>query len=49
MPSIDDRFELESVFELRGDQPAAIAQLVEGLQRGDAAQVLLGVTGTGTT
>ncbi len=49
MPSIDDRFELESVFELRGDQPAAIAQLVEGLQRGDAAQVLLGVTGSGKT
>ncbi len=39
MPSLDDRFELESDFDLRGDQPAAIAQLVEGLQRGDPAQV----------
>ena len=49
MPSIDDRFELESDFELRGDQPAAIGQLVEGLRRGDPAQVLLGVTGSGKT
>ncbi len=49
MPSLDDRFELVSDFELRGDQPAAIAQLVDGLQRGDPAQVLLGVTGSGKT
>ena len=42
-------FQLESDFELRGDQPAAIAQLVEGLARGDRAQVLLGVTGSGKT
>ena len=43
------RFELESDFELRGDQPTAIAQLTEGLTRGDRAQVLLGVTGSGKT
>jgi len=49
MPSRDDRFELESDFELRGDQPRAIQQLVEGLRRGDPAQVLLGVTGSGKT
>ncbi|HQX83418.1 MAG TPA: excinuclease ABC subunit UvrB, partial [Vicinamibacterales bacterium] len=49
MPSLDARFELESDFELRGDQPAAITQLVDGLQRGDPAQVLLGVTGSGKT
>jgi excinuclease ABC subunit B len=49
MPSITDRFELESDFELRGDQPRAIQQLIEGLQRGDPAQVLLGVTGSGKT
>jgi excinuclease ABC subunit B len=49
MPSITDRFELESDFELRGDQPRAIPQLVEGLNRGDDAQVLLGVTGSGKT
>ncbi len=49
MPSDTDRFELESDFELRGDQPRAIPQLVEGLERGDPAQVLLGVTGSGKT
>ncbi len=49
MPSLADRFELESDFELRGDQPRAIEQLVEGLRRGDPAQVLLGVTGSGKT
>jgi excinuclease ABC subunit B len=42
-------FQLESDFELRGDQPTAITQLVEGLDRGDHAQVLLGVTGSGKT
>jgi excinuclease ABC subunit B len=42
-------FELQSEFELRGDQPTAIAQLAEGLVRGDRAQVLLGVTGSGKT
>ena len=49
MPSFDDHFELESDFEQRGDQPGAIRQLVEGLERGDDAQVLLGVTGSGKT
>ncbi len=44
-----DRFDLVSDFELRGDQPRAIAELVEGLQRGDPRQVLLGVTGSGKT
>ena len=44
-----DRFRLDSSFELRGDQPRAIGQLVEGLERGDMAQVLLGVTGSGKT
>jgi excinuclease ABC subunit B len=49
MPSLSDRFQLESDFELRGDQPQAIAQIVDGLRRGDKAQVLLGVTGSGKT
>ena len=49
MSSEGDRFRLESSFELRGDQPRAIAQLTEGLERGDRAQVLLGVTGSGKT
>ena len=44
-----DAFRLETDFELRGDQPRAIEQLTEGLQRGDKAQVLLGVTGSGKT
>jgi excinuclease ABC subunit B len=49
MPSEDRPFQLESDFELRGDQPRAIDQLIEGLCRGDKAQVLLGVTGSGKT
>ncbi len=42
-------FKLTSAFQPTGDQPEAIQQLVEGLQRGDEAQVLLGVTGSGKT
>jgi excinuclease ABC subunit B len=49
MPSRYDRFNLVSDFELAGDQPRAIAELVEGLERGDRHQVLLGVTGSGKT
>jgi excinuclease ABC subunit B len=45
----DSRFELTSDFEPRGDQPAAIAELMAGLERGDKHQVLLGVTGSGKT
>ena len=42
-------FHLETDFALRGDQPRAIEQIVAGLNRGDRAQVLLGVTGSGKT
>ncbi|HBL30851.1 MAG TPA: excinuclease ABC subunit B [Acidobacteria bacterium] len=42
-------FQLISRFSPQGDQPAAIAQLVEGVRRGDKEQVLLGVTGSGKT
>ena len=42
-------FQLTSPFEPTGDQPQAIDQLVEGVRRGDPAQVLLGVTGSGKT
>ncbi len=42
-------FTLETKFEAAGDQPKAIGELVEGLQRGDEAQVLLGITGSGKT
>jgi excinuclease ABC subunit B len=45
----DTRFELVSDFEPKGDQPRAIGELVEGLERGDKHQVLLGVTGSGKT
>jgi excinuclease ABC subunit B len=43
--------ELELVTDLRpkGDQPAAISELLEGLARGDQHQVLLGITGSGKT
>jgi excinuclease ABC subunit B len=49
MPSHTDRFALVSDFELRGDQARAISELHAGLDRGDAWQVLLGVTGSGKT
>ena len=42
-------FKLTSSFYPTGDQPEAIKQLVEGLRRGDFAQILLGVTGSGKT
>jgi excinuclease ABC subunit B len=43
------RFELKSPFEPKGDQPQAIAELVDGINNGEATQVLLGVTGSGKT
>src|SRR4026209_281290 len=49
MASKYDQFKLVTDFELRGDQARAINELVEGLNRGDKAQVLLGVTGSGKT
>jgi len=42
-------FKLTSQYRPTGDQPEAIRQLSEGLARGDKAQVLLGVTGSGKT
>src|SRR5436309_8407057 len=42
-------FQLISKFTPQGDQPEAIRQLTEGLERGDKEQVLLGVTGSGKT
>ncbi|BEH11772.1 MULTISPECIES: excinuclease ABC subunit UvrB [Geobacter] len=44
-----ERFRLASDYEPRGDQPRAIAELSEGIVRGDRDQVLLGVTGSGKT
>src|SRR3954466_4938006 len=49
MPSLYDRFNLVSDFSLAGDQERAVGELVEGLDRGDLHQVLLGVTGSGKT
>ena len=43
------KFILESSYQPTGDQPEAIRQLTEGLDRGDRSQVLLGVTGSGKT
>src|ERR1700758_765122 len=43
------RFEIKSEYQPKGDQPTAIAELVEGIQRNDRTQVLLGVTGSGKT
>jgi excinuclease ABC subunit B len=45
----DQKFVLESPFEPKGDQPAAIDGLIKGINRGDRHQVLLGATGTGKT
>ncbi|MEM8593903.1 MAG: excinuclease ABC subunit UvrB [Pseudomonadota bacterium] len=42
-------FEVVSAFEPAGDQPTAIAELVDGLKQGLHAQTLLGVTGSGKT
>jgi excinuclease ABC subunit B len=42
-------FKLKADFVPEGDQPAAIRELAEGIERGDRAQVLLGVTGSGKT
>ena len=46
---INDPFHLKSEFKPTGDQPEAIAALVEGIRRGERMQTLLGVTGSGKT
>lgn len=45
----NEKFELVSDFEPRGDQPQAIEKLVDGVESGIANQVLLGITGSGKT
>ena len=45
----DRPFELISDYQPTGDQPKAIAQLTQGLKKGEHAQILLGATGTGKT
>ena len=49
MDSNYNNFSLVTNFELRGDQNRALAELTDGLHRGDRHQVLLGVTGSGKT
>jgi excinuclease ABC subunit B len=44
-----DKFRLSSNYQPRGDQPQAIQELVEGIEKGIACQTLLGVTGSGKT
>ena len=44
-----DHFKLVSPFKPTGDQPQAIKELTDGILRGDKAQTLLGVTGSGKT
>ncbi|MET0634026.1 MAG: DEAD/DEAH box helicase family protein, partial [Xanthobacteraceae bacterium] len=43
------RLVIQSSFDPKGDQPQAVADLVEGVKRRDRTQVLLGVTGSGKT
>ena len=44
-----NKFKLTSKYQPTGDQPEAIRQLTDGINRGDQSQVLLGVTGSGKT
>ncbi|MBO5048028.1 MAG: excinuclease ABC subunit UvrB [Clostridia bacterium] len=46
---MENRFKLVSSYQPTGDQPEAIDALVEGVKRGDKAQALVGVTGSGKT
>ncbi|MBN1240534.1 MAG: DEAD/DEAH box helicase family protein, partial [Gammaproteobacteria bacterium] len=48
-PTSDRTFKLECSYEPAGDQPQAIAELVDGIESGLARQTLLGVTGSGKT
>lgn len=46
---MSQQFRLETKYQPTGDQPSAIAQLVDGLEKGEREQTLLGVTGSGKT
>lgn len=45
----DKKFDLVSDYKPTGDQPEAIAELTQGVEKGEKAQILLGATGTGKT
>ena len=44
-----NKFKIVSSYKPKGDQPQAITELIDGLQKGDKYQTLLGVTGSGKT
>src|SRR6266851_9831348 len=46
---MSSRFDLQAPFQPAGDQPQAIAQVIDGFQKGFQEQVLMGVTGSGKT
>lgn len=46
---MSQKFNLETKYQPTGDQPSAIKQLIEGLNKGEREQTLLGVTGSGKT
>lgn len=46
---VNEQFELVSKYSPQGDQPRAIAQIIEGIKEGKKHQTLLGATGTGKT
>ena len=46
---MDQKFHLQTKYQPTGDQPQAIAKLVDGLKKGEREQTLLGVTGSGKT
>lgn len=46
---MSQKFQLDTNYQPTGDQPAAIAQLIRGLENGEREQTLLGVTGSGKT
>ena len=46
---MQNKFQIASKYKPAGDQPKAIQQLVEGVNRGDDTQTLLGITGSGKT
>ena len=45
----DNKFKLVSKYEPSGDQPQAIEQLVDNIEGGEKAQILMGATGIGKT
>lgn len=46
---MSQKFQLDTKYQPTGDQPTAIAQLIQGLEKGEREQTLLGVTGSGKT